>query len=451
MSVIVGVLRHPASLAAVAVALSWWFFWGMKTNGTNSKATDQSEGHGSSEIQMEEVSPVAVEKPAVTQRRRRAKKEKKSDSGCCKTEGEDQGCCSTSTPTESSGGCCKTPPAKAAPIPTVTVNDDEFAEDQKITVKVLYGTQTRTSRTLSYRLKELVEAAIPLVKEVQVINIADYENEDLMTETCPVVFFLSTYSEGTPTEDAQWFSTWLEDSRFDHRVDRQCMRNLRFAVFGLGDSVYGEHYCTVSKRVDKYLGELGGRRMCPLAFGDKSDDTEHQFVSWTKLYLSRLLGVANHLSVARDMNFDETEEAEGYESPEQEEEEDAGAESGGEGLVDLEDMGAMAAKIKTAKAAKADQESSYMLEKAGPKTSVGEGMRPKRVTKEMVTPMLRKSLEKQGYKIVGTHSGVKICRWTKAMLRGRGGCYKHTFYGIESHRCMGKQSLLNITLIVHSQ
>ncbi len=22
------------------------------------------------------------------------------------------------------------------------------------------------------------------------------------------------------------------------------------------------------------------------------------------------------------------------------------------------------------------------------------------------------------------------------MLRGRGGCYKHTFYGIESHRCM---------------
>lgn len=22
------------------------------------------------------------------------------------------------------------------------------------------------------------------------------------------------------------------------------------------------------------------------------------------------------------------------------------------------------------------------------------------------------------------------------MLRGRGGCYKHAFYGIESHRCM---------------
>ena len=40
----------------------------------------------------------------------------------------------------------------------------------------------------------------------------------------------------------------------------------------------------------------------------------------------------------------------------------------------------------------------------------------------------------QGYKIIGSHSGVKLCRWTKSQLRGRGGCYKHSFYGIESHR-----------------
>ncbi|KAI4366374.1 hypothetical protein MLD38_022260 [Melastoma candidum] len=56
--------------------------------------------------------------------------------------------------------------------------------------------------------------------------------------------------------------------------------------------------------------------------------------------------------------------------------------------------------------------------------------------KAMVTPVIRTSLEKQGYKIIGSHSGVKICRWTKSRLRGRGGCYKHSFYGIESHRCM---------------
>ncbi|KAL1911295.1 Fe-S oxidoreductase [Sporothrix stenoceras] len=58
--------------------------------------------------------------------------------------------------------------------------------------------------------------------------------------------------------------------------------------------------------------------------------------------------------------------------------------------------------------------------------------------KEMVakdTPTY-KSLTKQGYAIVGSHSGVKICRWTKSALRGRGSCYKYSFYGINSHQCM---------------
>ena len=70
----------------------------------------------------------------------------------------------------------------------------------------------------------------------------------------------------------------------------------------------------------------------------------------------------------------------------------------------------------------------------------------------MVTDTVRASLTKQGYRVIGSHSGrhlsaaaaaslatdagVKLCRWTKAMLRGRGGCYKHTFYGIASYQCM---------------
>jgi len=54
----------------------------------------------------------------------------------------------------------------------------------------------------------------------------------------------------------------------------------------------------------------------------------------------------------------------------------------------------------------------------------------------MVTPLQRKALTKEGYKIIGTHSAVKLCRWTKHQLRGRGGCYKHTFYGITSYQCM---------------
>merc|ERR1719401_1944904 len=46
------------------------------------------------------------------------------------------------------------------------------------------------------------------------------------------------------------------------------------------------------------------------------------------------------------------------------------------------------------------------------------------------------SLTDNGYSLVGSHSAVKQCRWTKSALRGQGQCYKHAFYGINSHGCM---------------
>jgi len=53
-----------------------------------------------------------------------------------------------------------------------------------------------------------------------------------------------------------------------------------------------------------------------------------------------------------------------------------------------------------------------------------------------LAPNQQLSLTKQGYRLVGNHSAVKICEWTKKMLRGDGGCYKFIFYGIRSHQCL---------------
>ncbi|HLC72371.1 MAG TPA: 4-demethylwyosine synthase TYW1 [Candidatus Nanoarchaeia archaeon] len=54
----------------------------------------------------------------------------------------------------------------------------------------------------------------------------------------------------------------------------------------------------------------------------------------------------------------------------------------------------------------------------------------------MLTPEQRKRLEKQHYRMVGSHSAVKTCGWTKSMIKGQGGCYKLRFYGIQSNQCM---------------
>ena len=57
------------------------------------------------------------------------------------------------------------------------------------------------------------------------------------------------------------------------------------------------------------------------------------------------------------------------------------------------------------------------------------------INKLMLSKKLKETLKKQSYGIVGKHSLVDVCEWTKNSLRGRGSCYKEKFYGIKSHRC----------------
>jgi len=53
----------------------------------------------------------------------------------------------------------------------------------------------------------------------------------------------------------------------------------------------------------------------------------------------------------------------------------------------------------------------------------------------MIPEKVKKILKKQHYEIVGKHSAVQTCRWTKRSLRNEGVCYKEQFYGIKSHLC----------------
>lgn len=52
-----------------------------------------------------------------------------------------------------------------------------------------------------------------------------------------------------------------------------------------------------------------------------------------------------------------------------------------------------------------------------------------------LTPLVKERFESASYGIVGNHSGVEICSWTKKALRNHGVCYKQKFYGIDCHRC----------------
>ncbi len=49
-----------------------------------------------------------------------------------------------------------------------------------------------------------------------------------------------------------------------------------------------------------------------------------------------------------------------------------------------------------------------------------------------------KALRSQGYQFIspGSSAAVKPCLWCKKALKGGDKCYKHQFYGVESHRCV---------------
>ena len=55
----------------------------------------------------------------------------------------------------------------------------------------------------------------------------------------------------------------------------------------------------------------------------------------------------------------------------------------------------------------------------------------------------KKILIKQHYGIVGNHSAVKLCHWLKQSLIHDRVCYKESFYGIKSHRCLQMTPTVN--------
>ncbi|MEE6469790.1 hypothetical protein FKM82_008767 [Ascaphus truei] len=295
-------------------------------------------------------------------------------------------------------------------------------------VKIFYGSQTGTAKTTSSNI---------------------------------CVFLVATYTDGQPPESAEWFCKWLDEASNDFRFGKTFLKGLRYAVFGLGNSVYNSHYNTVGKNIDKWLWMLSGSRVMTRAEGDgnvvksKHGSIEADFSAWKAKFLSRLQALVKgekkscsgkckkgkckskgksstealeqEQSRPGDSEHEDTEE-EQFETT-SESESDGEGETGAGGLIDVEDLGKAMSSMKKAKRARDVNEEAGKMSKSLQSPEAKE-------TREMITPALQEALTKQGYRLIGSHSGVKLCRWTKSMLRGRGGCYKHSFYGIESHRCM---------------
>jgi len=241
------------------------------------------------------------------------------------------------------------------------------------------------------------------------------ENESKEEQQPPVVLLIiPTHHAGAWPVPALALQTAIQDLKHDWRVEKAPLRNsgLQFGVFGMGSSAYGDDTMgQPAKEAMNQLRMLGAKGIGTVGVGDDSvgNHAKKAFNTWKDQIVVHLeamyqstpsCGCGSSKEGCCQSN-EETEEGEVYDD----EDEAAITEPD---ITDLEDMG---------DAMKASDDPS------------GE-------PKEMVTPSQAIALKKEGYKLIGTHSAVKLCRWTKHQLRGRGGCYKHTFYGITSYQCM---------------
>ncbi|KAL7848609.1 hypothetical protein SRHO_G00202320 [Serrasalmus rhombeus] len=340
---------------------------------------------------------------------------------------------------------------------------EQLPEREKVVhvvgVRIFYGSQTGTAKGFA---RELAQDVCAAGFQSEVIDMNDYDPDDRLSDECTskmiCVFLVATYTDGKPTENAEWFCKWLEEASTDFRYGKTYLKGMRYAVFGLGNSEYVGHYNTVGKNVDKWLWALSASRVMGRGEGDcnvvksRNGSVQADFQAWKTKFMSRLPALARgekktcggkcKKGSCKNKKKHQQGTEEGHPSPEKHSSEElfessSDSESAAEeekehgSVIDMEDLGSVMNHIKKAKKQGEEEHRGKLSKLNGVmKTDVEEERR------EMITPALREALTKQGYKLIGSHSGVKLCRWTKSMLRGRGGCYKHTFYGIESHRCM---------------
>ncbi|XP_067680903.1 S-adenosyl-L-methionine-dependent tRNA 4-demethylwyosine synthase TYW1-like isoform X2 [Haliotis asinina] len=319
-------------------------------------------------------------------------------------------------------------------------------------LKIFYGTQTGNAKKFAEVLAADIEDK---GYQTSTVDLKTYDPEDDLSEETDhlCVFIISTYTDGKPPGGTEWFYKWLQETASDFRVQKTLLKGLHYAVFGLGNSLYTENFNKVAKNVDAWLRDLSALRIESVGLGDENvansenAGLEEDFQAWKRQFVKAARPVLNGRTVKRCVGekcggkcacvkTKDTAEADGKTCSSEgecssdeilfetssEDEKVTGTTKSKAGIVDLEDLGMMMKKNIKKKQMEVEEDE----DEGGSSTEL----------REMITPLLRQSLEKQGYKLIGSHSGVKLCRWTKSMLRGRGGCYKHTFYGIESHRCM---------------
>ncbi|SMN21522.1 similar to Saccharomyces cerevisiae YPL207W TYW1 Protein required for the synthesis of wybutosine [Maudiozyma saulgeensis] len=290
-----------------------------------------------------------------------------------------------------------------------TVSNVELLDsDIYVFYSSLQGSSSKAGSIVQEKLKEISG----LQKQPILLNLDEIDDLDeyfvnVPSEKAIYVLVVPSYDVDCPLD---YFIQTLEENFNDHRLDKFPLRKLvGYTVLGLGDSEsWPDKFCYQATKVDYWISHLGGRRIFPVGKVCMKYDGNDKVIEWATL-LGDLLKDNEPILYEYDETVDNSDDD--YDDDNGDSDGSNGNDDGSEKDIDLEDVGG-----------KDDNRinENYLEIK-------------QMIAKDSPT---YKNLTKQGYKIVGSHSGVKICRWTKNELRGKGSCYKKSLFNIASSRCM---------------
>ncbi|GAM90082.1 hypothetical protein ANO11243_081220 [Dothideomycetidae sp. 11243] len=318
------------------------------------------------------------------------------------------------------------------------LNGGTLTPEAKIDLVVFYfSLGGSTAKIASELVSSLDLQEHSLLRKPQLHDLAEIDFDDFFVSPQKTpgdsrqyyAFILPTYNIDT---ELNTFIDGLAETHNDFRIDTAPLRALAgYSVFGFGDQegwpTEEQGFCSQATEVDRWMARLTGKkRAFPVGMADTKMNPVAPLKEWLEGVLEGVSGIAkgNGLGEGVEGSGDAVESD--YDDEE---------------IVVEDDLASTKAdKLKSRKRA---TPAADLEDIQGPTEGADEvdftTTSPKRsAPKEMVpenSPTYT-ALTKQGYTIVGSHSGVKLCRWTKSALRGRGSCYKFSFYGIKSHQCM---------------
>lgn len=313
---------------------------------------------------------------------------------------------------------------------------------EKIQPLIFYYTLGGSTKAYAETLAARLQASSSTNNDIlppELLDLAETEYDDYFLshpkETGTAHFYLLLLPTYNIDTNLSAFLAHLDETHHDFRIDTAPLSSLAgYSVFGLGDRqewpTEAEGFCLQAVEADRWMAKLtGGRRGFPMGTGDvQGGDVRERLAEWTE----GVRGVMGDLAEGRGLGEGVRGSGDAVESGDE-------ADSG-----DEEELGETSSKPVRRKTGRKGLTDDLEDIKApipvdfttpNPRPTKTKTPAPPKPMVPVASPTYT-SLTKQGYSIIGTHSGVKTCRWTKSALRGRGSCYKYSFYGIASHRCM---------------